>query len=458
MVDRLLASLTVLTLAFSAASLLVIMLRAPCRRLAGSSFTYWLWLLVPLALIAALAPALPHPAAPAASLVIQSVGQPHAVGAVMVHPQAPSLIDVALQVGKGLAPYLIGAWSFGLLAFLCRIALMQRRFLDGLGRLTRDPGRPNVFYSEKSGVSPSVIGMLRSRIVLPADFTHLYATDEQTLIMAHERTHVRERHPTAGALGVLIVAAQWFNPLAYLALSLFRIDQELACDAAVVTAHPTARAAYAKAMLKARFAGAANPPLAYCWISRLSLPMKDRINLLKATPPTPRRRAAAVAMLTLIASGSAAAAYAVAPHAEIGFNSSPASVSVQPTMVSKPAAVAPPVKAKPAALTRPKVQVSSGPAIRPVKPSEIGVVPNLVSNVPAPPAEALDPNFAGLSERWQRIYLAMDEAAARGKNVAPPKIGTVVRDGVTHLSVEFGPTSRDPRNYDDVNRIIADNG
>lgn len=428
MVDRLIETLVALTAAFSGACLLVWVLREPCRKLAGSAFVYWIWLLVPVAMLAAVLPALPH-STPAAPLAAQQFGQP-LLAQVAVLPQPPSLADAALSIWRGLTPYLAGAWGFGLVAFLCRIALMQHRFIGGLGRLTRDPRRPNVFYSERAGVSPSVIGMLRSRIVLPADFTQLYGQDEQTLIMAHERTHVRERHPTAGAFGVLIVAVQWFNPLAYMALSLFRIDQELACDAAVVTAHPASRAAYAKAMMKARIGIDYNPPLAYCWISRLSLPMKDRISLLKARPPTPERRAAAVAMLALIASGSAMAAYAMVPHPEISLNLRPSSNSGP---VSAPVASAEPIKTTTTERSARKVMASR---------STVSVVKGGLGNgrLQADPEPVFDITTSDGLRRQQLFDMLTDAANRSGGSIPAPQAIELVQNGVptTVLGIPMG--------------------
>ena len=50
---------------------------------------------------------------------------------------------------------------------------------------------------------------------------------------------------------MLILALNWFNPIAWLAFRAFRDDQELACDAAVAArADPQARHDYARALIK----------------------------------------------------------------------------------------------------------------------------------------------------------------------------------------------------------------
>ncbi|MDB5441411.1 MAG: hypothetical protein JWM33_3838 [Caulobacteraceae bacterium] len=451
MVDTPFDSLLALTTTLSGAFLLVMVLREPCRKLAGSKFTYWIWLLVPVALVAILLPAVPHPSSTAPSASILMVARPPLSEAIP-HPPSGDFVHSLPGILRDIAPYLLAVWSLGLVIFLGCMTLLQRRFMARLGRLSRDPSTPNVFYSHRPGISPSVVGLLPSRIVLPADFSILFDPDEQRLILAHECTHVRERHPVAGAAGLLILAIQWFNPLAYLALRLFRADQELACDAAVVAAHPGARATYAKAMLKVCAGPQFVPPLAYSWSGALSLPVHHRISLLSDRPPPPGRRATAAALLTLVAAISALATYVMAPHAEIGFNFGPA---VAPAVTNRISQSAPAPRAEAIAGVPNKAKAPVPSAMTAAEPPSVTVIPPLGNPLSSTPA-AGEPTVTDFDEAHLRLYNALAEAAARGENVAAPKIRwATTRDGQTFAGLVMGPSNRDPQNFDDYFRITA---
>jgi beta-lactamase regulating signal transducer with metallopeptidase domain len=116
--------------------------------------------------------------------------------------------------------------------------------------------------------------------VLPADDGR-YTAAERDLIRAHEREHVARKDPRAAALAALAQCLCWFNPLVHLAAHLMRLDQELACDEAVVRRRPAARALYARTLLKTQLA--AQPlPFGCYWPARGPHPLEVRIALLKA--------------------------------------------------------------------------------------------------------------------------------------------------------------------------------
>jgi TonB family protein len=103
-------------------------------------------------------------------------------------------------------------------------------------------------------------------------------------------------------MAVAMRCLQWFNPLLHLAARSFRLDQELACDATVVAAHPHARRQYAGAMLNVQLA-VPGLPVGCHWQSSQSL--KERILMLKKSEPAVRlRRAGTVAVCVLVATTS----------------------------------------------------------------------------------------------------------------------------------------------------------
>jgi beta-lactamase regulating signal transducer with metallopeptidase domain len=124
-----------------------------------------------------------------------------------------------------------------------------------------------------------VVGVVNPRIVMPAD-DGSYTAAERELIRAHERQHIARSDPRAGALAVLGQTLFWFNPLVHVAAHVMRLDQELACDAAVLRRRPKDRALYAKTLLKTQLA--AQPlPFGCYWPARGAHPLEVRVGLLK---------------------------------------------------------------------------------------------------------------------------------------------------------------------------------
>jgi beta-lactamase regulating signal transducer with metallopeptidase domain len=238
------AALPRANLALAAAILLVLALRLPTRRAFGCEIAYRLWAAPPLALFASLLP--PRVAA---------LGPHRAADLAAFHPSesAVRLLVLAWLVG-------IGVWA----------ALQGRAQLAFL-RAARD-GR----------AGPAVLGLVRPRIVMPADDGR-YAADERAVIRAHERAHIARRDPAAAALIAALQGVAWFNPLVHLAAHLARLDQELACDAAVLRRGPGQRALYARTLLKTQLAVMPLPFGCY-WPAVGRHPLEVRVGLLKRSP------------------------------------------------------------------------------------------------------------------------------------------------------------------------------
>ena len=298
---ELLGELAQAWLAAGAATLLVLAMRAPLRRLAGARAVVLAWALVPLAVIAVLLP--PREAAPVPLAVEAAVS---ASAAADGEARAPLM---ALPARDLAAPLLL-AWLLGALALLARQAAREARYRRALGPTRRGDGdAPDLRRAAAGAPVPAVVGLWRPRVVLPEDFEARHPGAEGALVLAHERAHLRHHDTRALALAELLRAALWPQPLLHLALPRLRRDLELAADAAVLAAHPAARRAYADALLRGAL-DAPPPPLACAWPASPH-PLTERIAMLIAITPT--RPRAARALLPLLAALVAGAAWAAQP-------------------------------------------------------------------------------------------------------------------------------------------------
>ena len=178
-----------------------------------------------------------------------------------------------------------------------------------LGRLTNEA--PDLIRAANPAVGPAVVGVIRPRIILPADFEIRFEPRERTVIMAHERAHLAAWDVRINALVALARCILWFNPLIHLAAHLVRVDQEIACDETVVARHPGERKAYAQALLKAQVKPAPLPLGCY-WPAR-SQHLKERLLMLTRKSPSRRVRLAGAAVIAVAGAGVAYAAWAAQP-------------------------------------------------------------------------------------------------------------------------------------------------
>lgn len=278
------------TLTVSVAVLVVMILRTPIRRAFGASAAYALWLLAPVAALASFLPArrivMGVPDAGTGALLIEQ--GPLAEGArAALEPSTVWIFSMA----DAFAPTMIGVWALGCVVSLAMILLAYRR-LSGCIRLSPLPGEVDVFQACVTGVGPAVIGVLRPRIVVPADFDRRFNTQERALILAHERAHLVAFDVQINALTALALCIGWFNPLFHVARRLLRVDQELACDERVMRSHFRQRRAYADAMLKTQ--SAQTIALGCAWSPFGESSIRERLAMLARPPVSGLRRTLAV--------------------------------------------------------------------------------------------------------------------------------------------------------------------
>lgn len=299
MLADLLTALIRANVAAGMAIVAVAFLRGSVRRLFGSQAAYALWLVPTLAAAAALAPPAAAPSLADPLLLQASAGAGRALR---------SGLDARVELATALA----GGWLAGAILALSIMARRQAGFLLAMGRL--QPMAAGLYRAERASVGPAVVGALRPRIVTPADFETRFTPQERDVILAHEARHLAVGDARINALAAALQCAFWFNPLVHIAARLMRIDQELACDAAVLRCFPNGRRLYGEVLLKAQLA--TQPlPLGCYWPAAGQHPLKERIAMLKSPLPAPGRRLAGALLVAMLSVGGACAAWAAATPA-----------------------------------------------------------------------------------------------------------------------------------------------
>ena len=109
--------------------------------------------------------------------------------------------------------------------------------------------------------SPFLMGLLRPTIYLPSGLDEA----ERAHVIAHETAHLRRGDHWWKALGFLLLALFWPNPLLWLGYSRFCRDLELACDETVIRDYSVQdRRAYSETLLRCSAPkGALSAPLAF---------------------------------------------------------------------------------------------------------------------------------------------------------------------------------------------------
>jgi beta-lactamase regulating signal transducer with metallopeptidase domain len=237
--NSILADLVRVNLAGAAAILVVLAIRVPARRYVGPEMAYALWAAPPLVALATLMPA----------PVVDGV-------------PPDDVLAIALKDWSGVA---LAVWLLGVAVVIAALAYAQKAFVTAA-------------RAGKAG--PAVVGVIAPRVYMPPDDGR-YTPQERAVIRAHEHEHVVRSDPRAGALASALQVLCWFNPIVHLGAHAMRLDQELACDAAVLRRRPHDRVLYARTLLKTQLE-AQCLPLGCRWLAKGLHPLEVRVGLLKS--------------------------------------------------------------------------------------------------------------------------------------------------------------------------------
>jgi beta-lactamase regulating signal transducer with metallopeptidase domain len=293
--------------AVTALAAVVLVLRRPVARLFGAGWAYSLWLIPALRVVL-----------PPLGLIRPPIALPAAAAFIPAATGGTAPLPAIAGPGQWV-PFLLATWAGGAVIFLVLQWLAHRDFLRRLAGSSR-PARPPRYRGILTFVSeaidgPLALGLLRRLIVVPSDFSRRYSPGERRLAMEHEATHHRRGDIWWNMAAMLLLAANWFNPIAWLAYRAFRSDQELACDAAVAAGASLAeRCDYARALVKS----AAGPGLIAACPLHEAGDLKQRLRMMRLHRSSGPRTAGGVAAvaalgLTAFALGGPEAVREVAP-------------------------------------------------------------------------------------------------------------------------------------------------
>ncbi|WP_342481806.1 M56 family metallopeptidase [Paenibacillus sp. FSL L8-0340] len=176
----------------------------------------------------------------------------------------------ALAADAGWTPlYLLGlVWLGGAAVVLGLLVRAQMRFT---ARVRREPEvispdirmlfetclcelqvrRPVKLIETRQIPVPALLGVIWPRLLLPASTLHTLEASGLRHVFLHELAHLKRRDIPLNLLTSLLLALHWFNPLLWYAVRQMKADQEVACDALVLThLEPECHRSYALTLLK----------------------------------------------------------------------------------------------------------------------------------------------------------------------------------------------------------------
>ncbi|MGB0908696.1 MAG: M56 family metallopeptidase [Maricaulaceae bacterium] len=165
---------------------------------------------------------------------------------------------------------------------------------------------------------PLVMGVVSPIIVLPKNFTEHFTPAQQDFALLHELLHIRRGDLWAAFAAFIFGALNWPNPFMRLAARAFRIDQEAACDASVLShkiSRGADRASYAQTLMQAATLCSSTPARMPLGLS-IHHPLKERIMSLKNPTPITRLRPRLIGASALAAAFMLTAPYSIADPEE----------------------------------------------------------------------------------------------------------------------------------------------
>lgn len=207
MIDWLIAQQDVLSLALG---LLIICEHFFTNKI-GVSLSYKLWALVP------------------ACLIVNNL--PMSLVSIPSNTFTRYVVGVKPTLGTDHFATWLTLWAIGVTIITTYV--LVHHFATWTSISKRHALHTNAYYSSKAPM-PMLFGFIKPKILIPFSFKSTFSVKQQALVLEHENVHRKHCDHLWNTLALIIAILFWFNPLVWLALKSFRINQELACDNAVL--------------------------------------------------------------------------------------------------------------------------------------------------------------------------------------------------------------------------------
>ncbi|PRO68395.1 M56 family metallopeptidase [Alteromonas gracilis] len=207
MIDWLIAQQGVLSLALG---LLIICEHFFTNKI-GVSLSYKLWALVP------------------ACLIVNNL--PMSLVSIPSNTFTRYMVGVKPTLGTDHFATWLTLWAIGVTIITTYV--LVHHFATWTSISKRHALHTNAYYSSKAPM-PMLFGFIKPKVLIPFSFKSTFSVKQQALVLEHENVHRKHCDHLWNTLALILAILFWFNPLVWLALKSFRINQELACDNAVL--------------------------------------------------------------------------------------------------------------------------------------------------------------------------------------------------------------------------------
>ncbi len=187
-------------------------------------------------------------------------------------------VTVRYNFKNDLVSFLSKIWIAGIVMLLAHATYSYIRLKSMIMTATKYDG--NIYMSEFAP-SPFVLGILLPKIYIP------YGMDEKKrkFVIAHEQIHIKRKDHISKTFAYTLLCIYWFNPMMWLAYSVFCKDLELACDEEVIKSFTeTDKRAYSETLL---LLGTDKKAITSCPLAFGETGVKERIKgIMSYKPPT----------------------------------------------------------------------------------------------------------------------------------------------------------------------------
>ena len=231
---------------------LVLLIQVMFKRMLTPRWRYLFGLLVLLRLVMPVVPASPFSIFNLSSHISSAhPNLPDPVPVALPHPlpEVPSPVAPAVISVSFFAKYL---WLGGCIGLFAMVARQQQRIARHIKRQppVADPKvlallencRTLLGIKQRIRVAttdtlktPALFGIWRPCLIVPAEMLRSLDRRELRLVFLHELIHLKNGDIAANWFMIMVRSLHWFNPGVWLVCNRLRADQEMACDAAVMS-------------------------------------------------------------------------------------------------------------------------------------------------------------------------------------------------------------------------------